>query len=202
MCSCYNPAMPYRTTSFCSGETYHLYNRGNNYQHVFFEGENYIFFLRLLKKVAIPDSFEIIAYCLMPNHYHLLVSLKTNDLSRVMQRLILAYTNAINKRYHRVGALFQGRFKGIHVSQDDHLLHLSRYIHLNPVAAGLVEKADDWVYSSYLDYLGLRDGNLLNPSMILAQFGTSVEYRRFVEDTIENDQKVINHLILEKSPLS
>jgi REP element-mobilizing transposase RayT len=65
--------MPYRTTSFCSGETYHLYNRGNNYQQVFFEGENYFFFLRLMKKVALPAPLEIIAYCLMPNHYHLLV---------------------------------------------------------------------------------------------------------------------------------
>jgi hypothetical protein len=114
-----------------------------------------------------------------------------------MQRLILAYTNAINKRYHRVGALFQGRFKGIHVDRDDHLLHLSRYIHLNPVAAGLVEKAEDWEYSSYRDYLGLCDGNLLKPSVILNQFESPVEYQRFVEDAIESEQKIIKHLILE-----
>jgi putative transposase len=134
---------------FRAGEYYHLYNPGNNYQNVFFEPDNYRFFLRRLHRYLQPEAVEVVSYCLMPNHYHLLVHLVTDDLSSLMQPFLLSYTKAINKRYGRVGLLFQGRFQAVRVDRDEYLVHLSRYIHLNPVAAKLVEQPEDWEFSGY-----------------------------------------------------
>jgi len=187
--------MPYRKIPFCSGNYYHIYNRGNNYEKVFFEPENYRYFLRLLQKYCPPSALELVSYCLMPDHYHLLVFLNENDLSNRMQAMILAYTKAINKRYGRVGALFQGRFKALHVDKYDYLLHLSRYIHYNPVAAGLVQRAEDWVFSSYPVYLGLRREPFLQPDIVMSQFDTPGIYREFVESLSDEDIAIIQHLV-------
>ncbi|WP_293185994.1 MULTISPECIES: transposase [unclassified Microcoleus] len=107
--------MPRRQVILQAGNYYHVYNRGNNRQLIFFERENYIYFLRQLRNHLITHGVDIIAYCLMPNHYHLLVHLNTNRFSNLMQAFTLSYTKAINKRYQRVGSLFQGRFEAIHV---------------------------------------------------------------------------------------
>ena len=189
--------MPYRAVEFRAGEYYHIYNRGNNYQPIFFEHENYLYFLRQLRKYLVSDGVEIIAYCLMPNHYHLLMHLKTDDLSGLMQPFALSYTKAINKRYERVGSLFQGRFKAIHVDRNEYLMHLSRYIHLNPVEAGLVRRPEDWEFSSYPEFIGLRNGTLPKPDVVLAQFPSPDAYRLFVEAYTERDKKVIEHLMLD-----
>jgi len=189
--------MPYRKVVFRAGEYYHLYNRGNNYQPVFFERENYLHFLRQLREYLLPTLIEIVAYCLMPNHYHLLVYLKTDDLAGLMQPFLLSYTKAINRRYQRIGSLFQGRFKGVHVDRNEYLLHLSRYIHLNPVIAGLASKPEDWEFSSYREYAGLRNGTLPRPEAILSQFLSVADYRRFIEAYVEGDEQIIKHLTLE-----
>jgi REP element-mobilizing transposase RayT len=169
--------MPYRKFQFVAEQYYHLYNRGNNFQTIFFEQENYLYFLSLIRKYLTPEDVEVIAYCLMPNHYHLLVYLHSDDLSKCMQPLLLAYTKAINKRFNRVGALFQGRFKGKWIDRNAYLLHLSRYIHHNPVTAGLVSKPEDWEFSSYRDYIGIRAGTLPDPDIILSQFSSREEYQ-------------------------
>jgi len=174
--------MPYRKFAFAQGEYYHLYNRGNNFQNVFFERENYLFFLKRLREYLIPEVIDLIAYCLMPNHYHLLVHLNQENLSDAMQGFSLSYSKAINKKYGRVGSLFQGRFKAIPIHKNEYLLHLSRYIHLNPVAANLVTRAEDWEFSSYPYYLGLRNGSLIAPDVVLSQFRDVNAYREFVED--------------------
>ncbi|WP_347239115.1 transposase [Sphaerospermopsis sp. FACHB-1094] len=122
----------------------HIYNRGNNRQNIFLERKNYIYFLRLLKEHLTNNAVDIIAYCLMPNHYHLLVYLRDDILSDTMKSLSLAYTKAINKRFNRSGILFQGRFQSINVSQTEYLFHLCRYIHLNPVKAGIVDQPGEW----------------------------------------------------------
>jgi putative transposase len=138
--------MPYRRISLQAENFYHIYNRGNNRQNIFFDRENYIHFLRLTRKYLVTKGVDILAYCLMPNHYHFLVYLRDDNLSAAMQALSVAYTKAINKRFNRfrkaeatpTGALFQGRFQSIHINEPNYLIHLSRYIHLNPVAAGFV----------------------------------------------------------------
>jgi REP element-mobilizing transposase RayT len=103
--------MPYRKFLLGSDQYFHLYNRGNNHGKIFFERENYAYFLRLIRDHLPDDKTEMVAYCLMPTHYHFLGRTKSDDLSRQMQSLLLAYTKAINVRFKRVGTLFQGRFK-------------------------------------------------------------------------------------------
>jgi putative transposase len=190
-------AMPYRSLEFKAGEYYHLYNRGNNFQPVFFERENYLFFLRQLRKYLRPDCAEVVAYCLMPNHYHLLIHLKTDDLPGMMQPFALSYTKAINERFGRVGALFQGRFKAIHVDREEYLLHLARYIHLNPVAAGLTRSPEEWEFSNYRDMLGFRHGTLAHSDIVMAQFPSSDHYRKFVEAYIADDREFIRPMMLD-----
>ena len=172
--------MPRRDIRFYAGEYYHIYNRGTNRQNIFFERENYLFFLRRVRKYLLPHGIVIVAYCLMPTHYHLMVYVKqtsevskTSEVSEVstkMMRLSVSYTKAINKRYQRIGALFQGPFKAVYVDRNEYLLHLSRYIHLNPVTAGLVERPEDWEFSSYREYIGLRNGHCPNPRLYCHSF--------------------------------
>jgi len=189
--------MPYRQCEFQAEHYYHIYNRGNNYDPIFYERENYLFFLRQLRKYLRPEKIAVIAYCLMPNHYHLLAALKADDLPRMMQPFVLSYTKAINERYSRVGSLFQGRFKAIHVAREEYLLHLARYIHLNPVAAGLTRTPEQWEFSNYRDILGLRPGNLAEPDIILSQFPTQDGSRRFVEAYVEADRELIQQYVLD-----
>ncbi|MBN1992412.1 MAG: transposase [Anaerolineae bacterium] len=184
-------------TIYVSGEYYHLYNRGVNRQPIFFTRRNWGFFIQRLADYFQPDLVDIIAYCLMPNHYHLLVHLKSENFSHaVMQPFGTSYTKAINKEQQRVGSLFQGRFKGKHVDNQAYLTHLTRYIHRNPVEARLVTSPAKWVFSSYQDYIGLRNGKLPKPNIILAQFASVADYRAYVEDQDEDD-KIIEHLLFD-----
>ena len=188
--------MPQRNVELCAGEYYHLYNRGNNRGRIFYERENYVFFLRRLRKYLIP-VLDIVAYCLMSTHYHLLVLLKEADLSHRMQLFSISYTKAMNKRYDRVGALFQGSFRAIHVNQNNYLVHLSRYIHLNPVVAGLVERPEDWEFSSYREYIGVRSGTLPAPEIVLSQFPSREVYQEFVESYTAREREIIADLLFD-----
>jgi REP element-mobilizing transposase RayT len=194
--------MPRRTIPLLAGNYYHLYNRGNNRQKVFVERENYLFFLRRVRQYLMGESqtsvwTDVVAYCLMPNHFHLLVCPRDDELSRRMQRFSISYTKAMNKRYERSGALFEGQFQAVHVDGDEYLLHLSRYIHLNPVEAGLCARPEDWEFSSYRDYVGLRQGRLPRPDIVLGQFSSRDEYRAFVESFRPDDLEIIAHLLFE-----
>ncbi|NEP57089.1 MAG: transposase [Symploca sp. SIO2G7] len=190
--------MPQRRILLQIGNFYHIYNRGNNHQAIFFERENYLYFLRLVRQHLIRNGVDIVAYCLMSNHYHLLVYLRDETLSKAMQSLSLSYTKAINQRFNRVGVLFQGRFQSIYVGEDDYLLHLSRYIHLNPVKAGLVEQPGEWEFSSYLEYAGLRQGTLPNTEFIKAQIKGELAYRQFVADCQLPDSMGFKRLLLDE----
>jgi putative transposase len=117
----------------------------------------------------------------MPNHYHLLVQCKTDEVSGAMQRLSMAYTKAMNRRYKRIGSLFQGQFQAIAVDSDEYLYHLTRYIHLNPVKAELVADPKDWEFSSFLEYAGLRSGTLPKLDVLQRQFASEAEYQRFLK---------------------
>ena len=173
--------MPRRQNPFVSDTYYHLYNRGNNRQAVFFEPANYLYYLRGLRKYVLPAA-EMIAYCLMPTHYHILVRVQTSEvsLSRAMMRLSVSYTKAINKRFARVGSLFQGQFQAKPVQSYHHLLNLCVYLHANPVKDGLVTDPADWVYSNYLEWLGQRDGTLVDRKFMQEHFGSPTEYRELV----------------------
>lgn len=188
-----------RKTEFKAGHYYHLYNRGVDRQPIFFQDENWAFFIKRLRKYCQPSLIDIIAYCLMPNHYHLLVYLRTDELSEeIMQPFGVSYTKAINRQQARVGPLFQGPFKAKFVDKECYLLHLSRYIHLNPVAAGLVPSPAEWSFSSYRDYVGLRNGTLPKPDIVLAQFASSADYRHFVEGDNEAGTASIGHLMFDE----
>ena len=190
--------MPIRAVQFIPDCYYHIFNRGVNRQPIFLSPDNWSFFLRRLRVYFQDGIAEIIAYCLMPTHYHLLVLVKSEFFSEnVMQPFGVSYTKAINKQYDRVGPLFQGPFRAMQIASVDYLLQLARYIHLNPVAAGLVEKPEDWSFSSYRDTIGLRNGTLARPQIIIEQFGTADNYRRFVEEGRESKIDSIADLILE-----
>jgi len=192
--------MPRRDVKLCAGEFYHLYNRGNNRAHIFYERENYGFFIRRLREYVLP-VVDIVAYCLMPTHYHLLVYVKktsgVSEASRAMMRLSVSYTKAMNKRYDRVGSLFQGSFRAKHVDSNNYLVHLSRYIHLNPLLAGLVKQPQNWEISSYREYVGSRNGTLVEPGIVLAQFPSPGAYREFVESYISDERGIIADLLFE-----
>ena len=183
--------MPRRETPFIADVYYHFYNRGNNRQAVFFESDNYLYFLKGVKKYLAPVA-TIIVYCLMPTHYHILVRvkhqtsevLKTSEVSKqvslAMQKFLISYTKAINKRFQRVGSLFQGQFQAEPIRNYAHLLNLCVYIHANPVKDGLVANPADWVYSNYLEWLGQRDGTLVDREFVQENFGSPAEYQELV----------------------
>ena len=183
--------MPRRTSPFLPGQYYHFYNRGNNRQAVFFEPGNYLYFLRGVKKYIQP-VVNIVAYCLMPTHYHILIRvkpqssqtsevLKTSEVSlqvsHAMQQFLISYTKAINKRFSRTGALFQGAFQARLIQSYGHLLNLCIYIHANPAKNGLVACPEDWPYSNYLEWLGQREGTLVDREFIQEHFDGPAEYQ-------------------------
>lgn len=131
------------------------------------------------------ESVQIIAYCLMPNHIHLILKqLMINGISKYMKDLLISYTRTFNLMHKRMGPLWESRFKSVLVDTDEQLLHLTRYQHLNPVTANLVSNPEDWVYSSYREYLG--KANLLSS---ICKFEDNLEiipnqYQQFVCDRI------------------
>jgi putative transposase len=201
--------MPRRETPFLPDQYYHFYNRGNNRQGVFFGRDNYLYFLKAIKKY-LCGYVDVLVYSLMPTHYHLLGRVKSPQtsqtsefsknsevsaevsaaqasaaVSRAMMRLGVSYTKAINKRFGRVGALFQGQFCAKPVTRYAHLLSLCVYIHANPVKDGLVASPEDWEYSNYLEWMDLRPGTLVDREFIQDNFGTPSEYKNLVMDYIK-----------------
>jgi putative transposase len=150
--------MPRRELEFEPGNYYHVFNRGVNKEKIFFERENYVFFLRRMREYLICQDVDVIAYCLMPNHFHLIVCPLSDDFSSRMALFGMSYVKAVNTRYKRVGPLFQSRFCAKWIGDNEYLLHLSRYIHLNPALGKLVVYAEEWEFSSYRDYIGLGGG--------------------------------------------
>ena len=170
-----------RKTPLISGHYYHIYNRGVNFENIFFEKENWRYFLRRLHHYFDPIVVELLTYCMMPNHYHLLVHIRSNDFGqKVMHPFTISYTKAVNKQQWRVGPLFQGPFQAKLVDKNAYLIHLSRYIHLNPVTAGLVPSPQEWDYSSYRDYVRLRNDPLIRTDTLMSQFTSTSEYADFV----------------------
>jgi len=127
-------------------------------------------FLSYLSDYKKRYGFHLYAYALMRNHFHLLMEVGEIPLSRIMQSLLFRYTRYFNRRYREVGHLFQGRYKAILCDKDTYLLELVRYIHLNPVRAGVVKEPEDYEWTGHLSYLGNRRDSLIDEGFVLGQF--------------------------------
>ncbi|NNE64893.1 MAG: transposase [Gammaproteobacteria bacterium] len=137
------------------GAVYHITSRGNRQEDIYFDDEDRNAFLNILANVCDRYNWVCHSYCLMSNHYHLLIETPEANLSMGMRQLNGVYTQSFNRNHHRVGHTFQGRYKAILVQKDSYLLELSRYIVLNPVRAGMVRSVKDWRWSSYRSTAGL-----------------------------------------------
>lgn len=145
--------MPRTPRTHADNAYYHVLARGNNKQDIFRKDADYRLYLSLLDKYSSRHCVTVHAYALLPNHIHLLVQIGTEPLSRLMHVLQQTYTQAHNREYKRVGHLFQGRYKAMLVQDDAYLLALVRYIHMNPVEAGLCKAPSDYRWSSHRHYM-------------------------------------------------
>jgi len=188
------------------GYIYHVYNRGNNKQPIFFSDDNYLYFLKGVQKTIAPCC-DILCWCLMPNHFHFLIHANKNSIveikdgsfprqqfSQSVKQLLSSYTKAINKQNNFNGSLFQQKTKAISVMDNYQSYGATAfyYIHQNPLKAGLVDKIEDWEYSSFKDYTGRRMGKLCNKN--LAHELLDFDAKTFYSDSYN----VINNDVLKK----
>jgi len=172
------------------GAVYHVTSRGDGREDIFLSDDDRRKFLDVLAHVVDRFGWVCHAYCLMGNHYHLMIETPQANLSRGMRQLNGVYTQRFNRAHDRVGHVFQGRFKSIVVEKDAYLLELSRYVALNPVRAGMVENVADWPWSSYRATAGLSLAPaFLDVEWLLSQFGDSAQraraaYARFISEGI------------------
>ena len=175
------------------GAVYHVTSRGNARQAIFIDDEDRGRFLDVLSRVVQRFNWLCHAYCLMENHYHLLIETLNGNLSKGMRELNGVYTQGFNQRYRRVGHLLQGRYKAIIVEKDDHLLSLCRYVVLNPVRVGLIKGPEKWRWSSYGATIGVvKKPAFLTMDWILLQFSgrkraAMGKYRKFVMEGIDKE---------------
>lgn len=168
---------------------FHIINRGIEKKPIFKERSDYLKFLEYLLRYKNKFDWIIYCYCLLPNHYHLLIQTKNNPLGVIMKSLQTAYGVYFNKKYRRVGPVFSGRYKSIICQKDEYLLQVSKYIHLNPVKAGLTRKPLMYPYTSYQEYItGVSENiSILDKRAMKIFLGEDTkkgikEYRSFVEE--------------------
>jgi putative transposase len=189
-----------RTISLAQDEVYHVFNRGVDKRKIFPHRCDYVRFVRtmhnvlffgtatvkkpLLQKEIIPHPVDILAYCLMPNHYHLLLRSKTTDgITSFMHKIDTSYTKYFNLNNKRTGRLFEYTFKAKHIDTDELFVHVCRYIHLNPLIAGLTQNLNRYQWSSYPDVIGKRQGTLCINDEILSFFNSNpISYQEFVHN--------------------
>ena len=187
------------------GAFYHIIVRGNQRQDVFIESQDRIEYLKRLKRYKKECGFILYAYVLMANHIHLLIETRDTPISKIMQLINLTYTQYFNKKYNKVGHLFQGRYKSFLCDRDEYLLSLVRYIHLNPVRANLVKGPGEFRWSSHKDYLNEAKG-LVDTHRILRVFSEKGlqawrGYSDFMDDAVgkkmnEDFYRVIGQQVL------
>ncbi len=214
---------------FAEGEIFHIYNRGVGKMDIFLDDEDYLFFLKRLKEALYPElmapinqtkidgrhqnqvkgymrkqlpagSFSLLAYVLMPNHFHFIIRQNGNvSLSKLISKLLTGYSKNFNRKNSRVGSVFQDRFKAVNIDSDEYLRWISAYVHNNPKVAGLVADLKDYPWSSYPDYAGLRNGVLCKKDIILESFKDVAEYIEFVESSCEiiKGRKDMDDLLLD-----
>lgn len=160
------------------GALYHVISRGNQRQNIFIDNKDWTAYLSYLSECKVRYTIELYAYALMKNHVHLLLEVNKTPLSRFMQTLLFRYARYFNKRYKKVGHLFQGRYRAILCDKDVYLLELVRYIHLNPVRAKVVRDPERYIWTSHLSYLGKGNEGLVNTDWVLGQFGKNKSQSR------------------------
>jgi putative transposase len=184
--------MPYARKNLLTwqkGMYYHIYNRGGSKITIFREETNFLFTIGKIKEYSQAYNISMIAYCLQPNHYHFLVRQDGEEPAGNLPQFVFnSYTKAYNKKYEHSGTLFEGRFHAKAVQTKSHLLHLCRYIHGNPVKDGLVADPAEWPYSNYLEWIGERDGALVDRDFIENQFGNAEEYKKFLFEYLKSRQ--------------
>lgn len=222
--------MPYRTTPFVTNQIYHVFNRSIASQPIFTDGGDYGRVLELVnyyrfkkpplrfshykrlskeQKREFETSFminkspmlEILAYCIMPNHVHFLLQPKINNaVSDFMRNLQNSYSKYFNTKHKRTGSLFQFMFKAVRIETDEQLIHVSRYIHLNPVTSYIIEVGDleGYKWSSFKDYV-LGINSFVSKEMVLSHFKSIQEHKKFVFDQAEYQRELgkIKHALLE-----
>lgn len=178
------PRYPRKTSE---KDTYHVMLRGNEKKRLFIDDEDRNRFIYILGKMKENNSYYLYAYCLMDNHVHLLVKEGEDSISRTMKRVGVTYAYYFNRKYVRVGHLFQDRFRSEAIEDDLYLLSASRYIHNNPVKANIVKTPGEYRWSSYNDYLVRNNTkmNLLDKEILLGLFSDEEEsaLRQFIEFT-------------------
>lgn len=215
--------MPRRFSPLVNTEFYHLFNRGVEKRTIFTQKWDYKRFIKslyyyqflgpkpsfsnysksdsgLFKPLPENKLVEIICYSLMPNHFHILArQLKDNGISLFLGQFLNSYTKYFNIKYSRVGALFQGTFKAVRLETNEQLVHLSRYIHLNPVVSGLVSNLEKWQWSSYSEYMNRPI--MCNSAEILNFFPSKEKYKEFLEAQVDlgTTLEILKHAIIEES---
>lgn len=215
--------MPGRSTPLVNDYFYHIFNRGSEKRNIFMQPRDYKRFLQTvryyqfsgpkpkfsqftktklnsLKTLVEAKLIDIFCYCLMPNHFHFLLRQRQeNGIAIFMSQISNSYTKYFNTKYERIGALLQGVFKSVPIETDEQLIHVSRYIHLNPVVSGLVKKLEHYLWSSYGEYITGREG-LCSTKEILNLFSSREQYRQFVEDQIDyaTSLEIIKHQLIDE----
>ena len=175
------------TEFFEANKTFHLYSRSIGNQNLFLSDGNYIYFLEKYAHYC-GDCFETIAYCLLPNHFHFFVRVKSNqedkEIVKSFSNFLNSYAKAFNKAMGRSGSLFQRKFKRKLVDNDSYLSRIILYIHLNPIKHGLVKKAKDWKYSSFGAYYSDKPSKI-SKELGLGWFGGISEFLKIHENSVE-----------------
>ncbi len=192
--------MPRKKRIWYKDAAFHVMGRGNRRKAIFKEAEDYHLFLALIKAVKKRYPFEVHAYCLMSNHFHMEISTGETPLWKIMQPVMNHYARTFNQKYGFSGHLFESRYTSCLIEDDRYFLEVSRYIHLNPVKAMMVREPASYEYSSYSNYISDntdRSDDLLSTRKILGAFHGDQrdQYRMFVEGKISHAEQ---ELLIQK----
>lgn len=175
--------MPKKKRVWYPGAVYHIMSRGNRKSDIFQDEEDFYVYLMILRKTREKYPYSLYAYCLMTNHVHLQIETKDAEIWHIMRTINLCYTKYFNNKYNFIGHLFQGRYVAELIENDAYNIQASRYIHLNPVKAGMVASPIDYRWSSYGVYMGRVKNDMVTDQKILSYFQNNRElYQESVEE--------------------
>lgn len=221
-----------RPIILANSEIYHIFNRGVEKRNIFTNTKEYKRAVEVMKYYRFMNPFprysqfislnnvrkndileslyqrnqievQLIAYCFMPNHFHFLLRQEADDgISRFISNFSNSYSKFFNTKHQRIGPLFQGPFKAVRIENNEQLIHVSRYIHLNPVVSYLVKETylDDYNWSSFPEYINDAQESILDKSIVMSGFQNSDDYRKFVHDQISYARELekVKHLAFEE----